>query len=52
VLTHRILLVDFYFAEALMPPALPADYQWVDEADLGDYAMPRLVEKLLELLHP
>ena len=52
VLTHRILLVDFYLAEALVPPVLPAGYQWVDEADLGDYAMPRLVEKLLELLHP
>ena len=51
VLTHRILHADFYLAEPLSRPALPAGYQWVDERDLGDYAMPRLVEKLLELVH-
>lgn len=52
VLTHRILRVDFYLAEPLTRPALPTGYQWVDESDLGEYAMPRLVEKLLERLHP
>ena len=50
VLTHRILLADFYLAEPTEKPVLPADYLWIDEQDLNDYALPRLVERLLELL--
>ena len=52
VLTHRILLADFYLAQPAQKPALPADYIWIDEQDLNDYALPRLVEKLLEKLPP
>ena len=51
VLTHRILLADFYLAEPAQKPVLPADYIWIDEQDLNDYALPRLVVKLLEMLH-
>ena len=50
VLTHRILLADFYLAEPSSRPDLPIDYQWIDEHNLADYAVPRLVEKLMELL--
>ena len=50
VLTHRVLLADFYLAEPVSPPALPEAYQWVDERDIDNYALPRLVEKLLVLL--
>jgi A/G-specific adenine glycosylase len=50
VLTHRILLADFYLAEPTKKPVLPADYLWIDEQDLNDYALPRLVERLLEKL--
>ena len=50
VLTHRILLADFYFAEPTSRPSLPAEYQWIKEQDINDYALPRLVEKLLEKL--
>ena len=50
VLTHRILLADFYLAEPSQKPVLPADYLWIDEQDINDYAVPRLVEKLLKLL--
>lgn len=50
VLTHRVLLADFYLAEPVNRPSLPDDYRWIDENDLDDYALPRLVEKLLELL--
>jgi len=50
VLTHRVLLVDFYLAEPEKQPELPIQYQWIDERDLDYYAFPRLVEKLLELL--
>ena len=50
VLTHRILLADFYFLENSVQPSLPADYHWIAEAELGNYALPRLVELLLASL--
>ena len=48
VLTHRIIMADFYLLETNVRPPLPDDYQWVSEADLDSYAVPRLVELLLE----
>jgi len=50
VLTHRILLADFWLLEVEERPLLPPGYQWVAEADLDRYAVPRLVEKLLVCL--
>ena len=50
VLTHRMLLVDFFLAEPAQRPELPSGYTWVDESDLDGYALPRLVEKLFEML--
>ncbi len=50
VLTHRILLADFYLAEPVARPVLPGCYIWIKEREIGDYALPRLVEKLLEQL--
>ena len=47
VLTHRILLCDFYLLETEQKPVLPADYQWVDEEKLDDYAFPRMLEILM-----
>jgi len=47
VLTHRILMADFYVLDTDVRPSLPEDYIWVPETQLGDYAVPRLVEKLL-----
>lgn len=52
VLTHRVLLADFYLAEPKKRPSLPDGYQWINEQDINDYALPRLVEKLLEKLPP
>ena len=46
VLTHRVLLADFYLAEPTGRPVLPDGYQWIKEGDIDDYAVPRLVEKL------
>ena len=46
VLTHRVLIADFYLAEPCEKPFLPTDYRWIEEKSLGDYAIPRLVEKL------
>ena len=50
VLTHRILYADFYLWEPAERPVLPADYFWIPEADIDQYAVPRLVEILLEQL--
>lgn len=50
VLTHRILLADFYLVEPEVRPELSHDYIWIDERDLGNYALPRLIEKLLDYL--
>ena len=50
VLTHRILYADFYFLEVTEKPSLPEGYIWVQEADLDDYAKPRLIERLLALV--
>ncbi len=50
VLTHRILMADFYLLETTKKPALPAGFIWIPEADIVDYAVPRLVEILLDAL--
>ena len=50
VLTHRILLADFYLLETEVRPTLPPEYIWISESDIDDYAVPRLIERLLESL--
>ena len=50
VLTHRILRADFWLWEPAERPVLPDDYIWIKEAELDDYAKPRLIELLLESL--
>ena len=50
VLTHRILLADFYLLEADGRFPLPADYIWIKESELDQYGIPRLIEILLEKL--
>ena len=50
VLTHRILMADFYLLETEEKPALPPDYIWIKETGLDQYAVPRLIEILLESL--
>jgi len=50
VLTHRILMADFYLLECDKKPALPSDYQWVAESDIDHYGVPRLVEMLFDLV--
>ena len=51
VLTHRVLLADFWLCETEERPLLPEDYFWVDERDIDNYGVPRLVEKLLESIN-
>ena len=50
VLTHRVLLADIYLAEPAERPVLSPEYIWIKEREIGDYALPRLVEKLFELI--
>ena len=50
VLTHRILYADFYLLEVSEKPSLPADYIWIPETDIDNYALPRLIEILLDSL--
>ncbi|MBQ8989085.1 MAG: A/G-specific adenine glycosylase [Prevotella sp.] len=50
VLTHRILFADFYLLETDEKPQLPDDYIWIPESDFDNYALPRLIERLCDLL--
>lgn len=50
VLTHRILLADFYMLETKKRPLLPDDYIWIKESEISEYGIPRLIEILLEKL--
>lgn len=47
VLTHRIIYADFWLWETDEKPSLPDEYIWIDEADIERFALPRLVELLL-----
>ncbi len=46
VLTHRILLADFYLWEPQQRPVLPDEYVWVKEEDIDNHGLPRLIEKM------
>ncbi len=48
VLTHRILLADFYLLETDARPQLSEDYIWVREKDIEQYGVPRLIEIMLQ----
>ena len=50
VLTHRILWADFYLWQPEERPQLPEGYFWIKETELDDYAKPRLVEIMLEVI--
>lgn len=47
VLTHRILLADFYLLEISQRPSLSDDYIWIQESDMEKYGVPRLIEIML-----
>ena len=48
VLTHRILLADFYLLEVNHRIPLPDDYVWIKESEIGNYGISRLMEVLME----
>lgn len=47
VLTHRVLYADFYLLESNKKPEIPSGYIWIPEAEINNYALPRLIEILL-----
>jgi A/G-specific adenine glycosylase len=48
-LTHRTLLADFYVLSTDVPPALPADFQWLTPEEVEARAKPRLGQHLLDI---
>ena len=48
VLTHRIIYADFYRLNTPVKPTLPDGYIWIPETHLDRYALPRLVERLID----
>ena len=50
-LTHRVIYADFWLWQPEgRRPVLPTDYFWINESEIDNYGVPRLVEKLLEAL--
>lgn len=47
VLTHRIILADFYLLTPQQQPTLPSDFIWIKEEEIENYGIPRLMERLL-----
>ena len=47
VLTHRVIYADFYLLETNEKPEIPSDYIWIPESEIDHYALPRLIEILL-----
>ena len=50
VLTHRVLIADFYLWQFAERPSLPQGFIWIPETDITHYAIPRLVQRLLDFL--
>ena len=50
VLTHQVLLADFYLWETDEKPILPEDYIWILEEDIDNYGIPRLIDILISKL--
>lgn len=48
VLTHRIIKADFYLYEVEEKLELPEGYIWIPQEHIDRYAVPRLVEMLLQ----
>ena len=51
VLTHRVLYADLWLWQTDRRPQLPAGYFWIPEGDIDRYAVPRLIEILLNKLN-
>ena len=50
ILTHQILLADIYLWRPKIRPQLPSEFIWIEKQDLGNYALPRLIEILIKVV--
>lgn len=50
ILTHQIIHADFFLLDIDEKPELPHDYIWINEDEVDNYGVPRLVELLLECI--
>ncbi len=50
MLTHQMIMADFYLWEPDKRPTLPEDYIWIREEDIDNYGIPRLVDILISKL--
>ena len=48
VLTHQIIYADFYLINTTEKPQLPDSFIWIPESELSHYALPRLIERLID----
>lgn len=51
MLTHRLIIADFYLLEVQEKPSLPPDYVWINESEIDNYGIPRLIELFLSELN-
>ena len=51
VLTHRVIYADFWLWDVTEKPSLPDGYFWIQEDEIDNYGVPRLVEIMLDALH-
>ena len=47
ILTHQIILADIYLWQPKARPQLPSEFIWIKRHELENYALPRLIEILL-----
>ena len=45
-----VLIADFYLWQFAERPSLPQGFIWIPETDITHYAIPRLVQRLLDFL--
>jgi A/G-specific adenine glycosylase len=50
VLTHQLLFANLYYWAPQQRPILSADFIWIPTEKIADYALPRLMEILLDRL--
>ena len=50
VLTHQLLFANLYYWTPQQRPILPTDFIWIPTEKIADYALPRLMEILLDRL--
>ena len=50
ILTHQVIFADCYLVETNIKPKIAAEFLWIEEKELDSYALPKLVELLINRL--